>query len=64
MARTLLQRLHNPNGLRCGCPAECVCQRNMLGRLLRWHIPGRFHTPIPPEEKGRLYREGRSFREA
>lgn len=55
--------LHNPHNLRCGCPPECICQRNVLGRLFRWYIPGKYHTPVRPEEKARLETEGLSFRE-
>jgi hypothetical protein len=58
----LIHRLHNPLGLVCGCPPECICQRSALGRALRWYIPGRFHTPVPSEQKARLEREGKSFR--
>jgi hypothetical protein len=59
-----VERLHNPAGRRCGCPPECICQRSALGRTFRWYIPGRFHAPIPPEQKAQLEAEGRSFREA
>jgi len=59
-----VERLHNPAGQRCGCPPECICQRSALGRVFRWYIPGRFHTPVPPGQKARLEAEGRSFREA
>jgi len=63
MTRSLVARLHNPSGLRCGCPPECICQRNALGRLLRWYIPGKYHTRLSGEEKRRLAEsEGRSFR--
>jgi hypothetical protein len=48
----------------CGCPPECVCQRSGLGRAFRWYIPGRFHTPVPHQDKERLHAEGREFREA
>jgi hypothetical protein len=59
----IISRLHNPSGMRCGCPPECICQRNALGRLFRWYIPGRFHTPLSGEEKrARAEAEGRSFR--
>jgi hypothetical protein len=58
-----IARIHNPRGRTCGCPPECVCQRSALGRAFRWYIPGRFHTPVPAEEKARLHTEGRSFRE-
>jgi hypothetical protein len=61
---SIIERLHNPSGGRCGCPPECICQRSALGRALRWYIPGRFHTPVAPEEKARLYAEGKSFRES
>jgi hypothetical protein len=60
---SLVNRIHNPAGLRCGCPPECICQRNALGRAFRWYIPGRFHTPVSAEDKARLEAEGRSFRE-
>jgi hypothetical protein len=59
----IVARIHNPAGLVCGCPPECVCQRSALGRAFRWYIPDRFHTPVPPEEKARLDAEGKSFRE-
>jgi hypothetical protein len=52
-----------PNGRRCGCPPECICQRNAIGRVFRWYIPGRFHTPVPPDQKARLEAAGMSFRE-
>jgi hypothetical protein len=61
---SLVGRIHNPSDRRCGCPPECVCQRSALGRSFRWYIPGRFHTPVLPEDKARLHAEGRSFREA
>ena len=35
-----------------------------LGRAFRWYIPGRFHTPVPADQKARLEAEGMSFREA
>jgi hypothetical protein len=35
----------------------------VLGRLLRWYIPGKYHTPLGPDEKRRLAEaEGLSFR--
>jgi hypothetical protein len=61
---SLAQRLHNPKGLRCGCPPECICQRSAAGRMLRWYIPGRFHTPVAPEDKARMNVEGKSFRDS
>jgi hypothetical protein len=58
-----IARLHNPAGLKCGCPPECICQRNPVGRLFRWYIPGKYHTPLASDEKRRLaVTEGRSFR--
>jgi hypothetical protein len=54
--------LYNPHNLSCGCPPECIRQRNMVGRLLRWYIPGRYHTPVAPADKARLEAEQRSFR--
>jgi hypothetical protein len=49
---------------RCGCLPECICQRSALGRAFRWYIPGRFHAPVPPEQKARVQTEGRHFGEA
>jgi hypothetical protein len=43
---SVIERVHNPSGRRCGCPPECICQRSTLGRTFRWYIPGRFHTPV------------------
>jgi len=43
---------------------QCICRRSALGRAFRWYIPGRFHTPVAPEEKARLHAEGKSFRES
>ena len=34
-----------------------------LGRALRWYIPGRFHTPVRPEDKQQLEAEGLAFRD-
>lgn len=34
-----------------------------LGRAFWWYMPGRFHKPVAPEEKARLYAGGKSFRE-
>lgn len=63
MSPSRIARLHNPTGMRCGCPPECICQRNEIGRLLRWYIPARFHTPLAGDEKRKLAAtEGRSFR--
>jgi hypothetical protein len=31
--------------------------------MFRWYIPGRYHTPVAPEDKARLRAEGRAFRE-
>jgi hypothetical protein len=59
-----VERLHNPQNLRCGCPPECICQRTLLGRAFRWYIPGRYHTPVAPEDKARLEADGRSFRDS
>jgi hypothetical protein len=60
---SIVGKLHNPKGRRCGCPPECFCQRSAVGRALRWYIPGRFHTPVPPERKQWLESQGMSFRE-
>jgi hypothetical protein len=63
MSQTFTARLYNPSGRRCGCPPECICRRNPIGRLLRWYIPGKYHTPLAGDEKRRLAEaEGRAFR--
>jgi hypothetical protein len=63
MSGKLVARLHNPSDRRCGCPPECICQRNRIGRLFRWYIPGKYHTTLSGEEKRRLaVGGGRSFR--
>jgi hypothetical protein len=51
MARSLLQRIHNPSGRECGCLPECWCQRTGWGRALRWYLPKSHHTPATPEWK-------------
>jgi hypothetical protein len=51
---TLLRRLHNPRGRECGCVPECFCQRNSLGRLVRWYLPRGVHKSVSPESKRRL----------
>jgi len=42
--RSLLARIHNPRGRRCGCSPECWCQRTALGRAFRWYLPIRHHS--------------------
>lgn len=39
---TLLQRIHNPRGRECGCDPDCWCQRNAIGRAVKWWFPGRY----------------------
>ena len=50
MARSVLDKIHNPRGWECHCDANCVCKRTRIGRALRWYIPARFHRFRP---KGR-----------
>ncbi|MDQ2910156.1 MAG: hypothetical protein M3R39_03950 [Actinomycetota bacterium] len=50
MARSLLERIHNPRGRKCGCLAECWCQRTSWGRALRWYLPKPHHS-VSPEWK-------------
>ena len=38
----MVRRLHNPRGRVCGCDADCWCQRNALGRTVKWWFPGRY----------------------
>lgn len=42
MARTLVQRIHNPRGRECGCDPDCWCQRTALGRAAKWWFPGQY----------------------
>ena len=58
MARSMLQRLHNPKDRVCGCIPECFCQRSRAGRLLRWYLPRGVHKSVPPE-----YKQAREFRQ-
>ena len=42
--RSVLARIHNPRGRRCGCAPLCWCQRTPLGRALRWYLPIGHHA--------------------
>jgi len=42
IARTLLQRIHNPRGRECACDPDCWCRRTTLGRAVKWWFPGRY----------------------
>jgi len=42
MARTLLQRVHNPHHSVCGCDADCWCRATRIGRLVKWWFPARY----------------------
>jgi hypothetical protein len=42
VARTLLQRIHNPHNRACGCDPDCWCQRTAIGRAVKWWFPGRY----------------------
>jgi hypothetical protein len=42
VGRTLLQRIHNPSNLVCGCDPDCWCRRTMIGRAVKWWFPARF----------------------
>jgi hypothetical protein len=39
VARTLLQRIHNPRNSVCGCDADCWCRTTRSGRLVKWWFP-------------------------
>ena len=39
MARTVLQRIHNPGNRQCGCDPECWCRTTTWGRALKWWLP-------------------------
>ncbi len=41
MARTLLQRIHNPHGYICACDPDCWCRRTTVGRAVKWWFPAR-----------------------
>jgi hypothetical protein len=51
MSRTLVERIHNPQGLTCGCEPNCWCQTTTIGRLLRWYSPARWHHMVSPDHK-------------
>jgi len=51
MAHSLIERMHNPRGRTCGCEPDCWCQSTMIGRLLRWYSPKKWHHPVSPEWK-------------
>ena len=53
MPTSILRRVHNPTGRECGCTADCFCQRNRVGRLLRWYLPRGIHKSVPPDLKRR-----------
>jgi hypothetical protein len=42
VARTLLQRIHNPGNRECACDPDCWCRRTALGRAVKWWFPGRY----------------------
>jgi hypothetical protein len=42
MARTPLQRLHNPRNRSCGCDPDCWCRSSALGRAVKWWFPARY----------------------
>ena len=42
IARTRLQRIHNPSGGECACDPDCWCRRTTLGRAVKWWFPGRY----------------------
>ena len=42
MARTLLQRVHNPHDHECGCDPDCWCRRTRIGRAVKWWFPARY----------------------
>jgi len=37
--RPLLERIHNPRDLLCGCDPDCWCNRTALGRIVKWWFP-------------------------
>lgn len=41
MARTLVQRLHNPHNRACACDPDCWCNGTALGRAVKWWFPAR-----------------------
>jgi hypothetical protein len=47
----IVERIHNPRGLECGCEPGCWCKATTIGRLLRWYSPARWHKPVSPERK-------------
>jgi hypothetical protein len=42
VSRTLVQRVHNPRNLSCGCDPQCWCRRTAIGRAVKWWLPARW----------------------
>src|ERR1700694_2001291 len=42
VARSIVQRIHNPRDRECGCDPDCWCQRTAVGRAVKWWFPGRY----------------------
>jgi hypothetical protein len=42
VARSLVQRSHNPRKRACHCDPDCWCRRTMLGRAVKWWFPARY----------------------
>jgi hypothetical protein len=41
MARSLLERIHNPRNRDCGCDPDCWCRRTASGRAVKWWFRAR-----------------------
>jgi hypothetical protein len=41
VSRALVQRVHNPRNLSCGCDPQCWCRRTAIGRVVKWWFPAR-----------------------
>jgi hypothetical protein len=39
VARSALQRIHNPRNRHCGCDPDCWCRRTAVGRAVKWWVP-------------------------
>jgi len=57
MERTLIQRLHNPHGLICGCDHDCFCNATRIGRAIKWRVHPRLLSRLGIHHKNRQLEE-------
>jgi hypothetical protein len=40
------RRIHNPRRRECECLSDCWCKRSVLGQMVRWYVPSKYHSPL------------------